>query len=96
MTPLPDTVAVDWVPPRGGRTAALQWLFTASLPENAEPRLPPDELSDWAWVVPDRLGELLPAHVGGGPSTPESGNGLINSPDCIRLGGSCSCSVAIR
>ncbi|MDA8370099.1 MAG: NUDIX hydrolase [Nocardiopsaceae bacterium] len=55
--------AVDWVPPRGGRTAALQWLFTARLPEDAELRLPPDELSSWAWAAPERLGELLPAHI---------------------------------
>jgi len=55
--------AVDWVPPSGERTAALQWLFTARLPEDAELRLPPDELSDWAWVAPERLGDLLPARV---------------------------------
>lgn len=55
--------AVDWVPPSGERTAALQWLFTARLPEAAELRLPPDELSSWAWVAPERLGDLLPAHV---------------------------------
>ncbi|WP_159944497.1 MULTISPECIES: NUDIX hydrolase [unclassified Nocardiopsis] len=55
--------AVDWVPPRAGGTAALQWLFVVRLPENAELRLPPDELSGWAWVAPDRLGELLSAHV---------------------------------
>ncbi|MFJ9554208.1 NUDIX domain-containing protein [Nocardiopsis sp. NPDC101807] len=55
--------AVDWVPPSGERTAALQWLFTAHLPEGAEPRLPPDELSGRAWVEPGRLGDLLPAHV---------------------------------
>lgn len=55
--------AVDWVPPSGKRTAALQWLFTACLPTDAELRLPPEELSGWAWVAPGRLGDLLPAHV---------------------------------
>ncbi|MFD3687020.1 NUDIX domain-containing protein [Nocardiopsis sp. NPDC058631] len=55
--------AVDWVPSSGERTAALQWLFAARLPDDAELRLPPDELSGWAWVAPERLGDLLPAHV---------------------------------
>jgi 8-oxo-dGTP diphosphatase len=55
--------AVDWVPPHDERSAALQWLFIARLPEHAELCLPPEELSSWSWVAPDRLSELLPAHV---------------------------------
>lgn len=54
---------VDWVPARPPRTAALQWLFHVAAPDEAGVRLPADELTEWAWVVPGRLHDLLPPHT---------------------------------
>ncbi|HLU98351.1 MAG TPA: NUDIX hydrolase [Thermobifida alba] len=55
--------AVDWVPPAGAKTAALQWLFTACLPPGAEIRLPPEELSEYTWARPTEAARLLPGRV---------------------------------
>ncbi|WP_028647145.1 NUDIX hydrolase [Nocardiopsis sp. CNT312] len=84
--------AVDWVPARPPRTAAVQWLFTAQLPEGAELRLPPEELSGWAWHDPADLHGVLSANAarrmlaalsvadGGGPLYLEDGTPVLSSP----------------
>ncbi|WP_017546368.1 NUDIX domain-containing protein [Nocardiopsis prasina] len=51
-------LVVDWVPPRPPRTAAYQWLFRVDVPHTGF-RLPPDELSGWEWVPPERLFDYL-------------------------------------
>lgn len=59
-------LAVDWVPPRPGRTEGLMLVFDGGLlpPElTAAIQLPADELRDWAWSTPQeearRLSPLL-------------------------------------
>lgn len=54
---------VDWVPARAPRTAAVQWLFHVAAPDEAGVRLPAEELTEWAWVGPGRLHDLLPSHT---------------------------------
>ncbi|GAB3710710.1 NUDIX domain-containing protein [Nocardiopsis oceani] len=64
-------LVVDWVPSRPPRTAALQWLFRVRVPgtgsqmevPEASFQLPPDELSGWEWVPPEKLHEYLPEHI---------------------------------
>lgn len=54
-------LALDHVPARNGRTEGLIVVFDGgSLAPSTPFRLPPDELSDWAFVEPDRLGNYLP------------------------------------
>ncbi|WP_116247855.1 NUDIX hydrolase [Nocardiopsis sp. FIRDI 009] len=83
---------VDWVPASPPRTTALQWLFTAQLPEDAELRLPADELSGWAWHDPGDLHEVLSPNTarrmlaaltvadGGGPLYLEDGRPVLPPP----------------
>lgn len=52
---------VDWVPARAPRTAAVQWLFHVAAPDEADIRLPAEELTEWAWVAPEDLHDLLPS-----------------------------------
>jgi 8-oxo-dGTP pyrophosphatase MutT (NUDIX family) len=59
-------LAVDWVPPRQGRTEGLTLVFDGGqLPvaQVAAIQLPPDELRCWAWCTPEeeatRLSPLL-------------------------------------
>ena len=49
-------LAVDWVPPRQGRTEGLTLVFDGGqLPVAQVPaiQLPPDELRCWAWCTPE-------------------------------------------
>ncbi|WP_229068915.1 NUDIX hydrolase [Actinoplanes sp. DH11] len=59
-------LAIDWVPPRSGRTEGLMLVFDGGMlsPEQvAAIQLPPDELRSWAWSTPSeqeqRLSPLL-------------------------------------
>jgi len=54
---------VDWVPADLPRTASFQWLFHVAAPDEAGIRLPEEELTEWAWVAPGRLHDLLPPHT---------------------------------
>lgn len=54
---------VDWVPAQPPRTAAVQWLFHVAAPDEADIRLPAEELTQWAWVRPEHLHDLLPPHT---------------------------------
>lgn len=65
VTPGPLLV-IDWVPPREGRTDGLMVVFDGgalTTEQVAAIRLPPDELSAWAWSTPEeeaaRLSPLL-------------------------------------
>ncbi len=55
-------LVVDWAPARGPRTTAHQWLFRVEV-ASTDFRLPPEELSGWEWVPPEKLSEYLPARV---------------------------------
>ena len=57
-------LAVDYVPadPSRARTEGLIMVFDGGVVDDpAVLRLPADELSDWEFVEPDRLGDYLPA-----------------------------------
>ncbi|GAB3495351.1 NUDIX domain-containing protein [Nocardiopsis coralliicola] len=54
---------VDWTPPQQERTASLQWLFTAQLPEDAQVRLPAEELAGWEWAPRRDLARMLPDRI---------------------------------
>jgi 8-oxo-dGTP diphosphatase len=67
LTPsLHGLVCVDWGPPRDGIDAVNIFVFAGSITDDeiARIRLPPDELSDHVLVSPERLGELVPPHIG--------------------------------
>ncbi|MBR8743417.1 NUDIX hydrolase [Nocardiopsis sp. MG754419] len=49
---------VDWMPPAPPRTAALHWLFRVEV-SSTDFTLPPEELSAWEWVPPERLAAYL-------------------------------------
>ncbi|MGH3769950.1 MAG: NUDIX domain-containing protein [Pseudonocardiaceae bacterium] len=55
--------AVDWVPPRPPKTAGNMFVFTGWLPQSANIRLDPAELSAWAWVAPVEIPRLLAPHT---------------------------------
>ena len=66
-------LAVDWVPPRPGRTEGLMLVFDGvrlSPEQVAAIRLPPDELLSWAWSTPpeqeQRLSPLLARRAAAG------------------------------
>lgn len=59
-------LAVDWVPPRQGRTEGLMLVFDGgrlSAAQIAAIQIPPHELRSWAWCTPEeevtRLSPLL-------------------------------------
>jgi 8-oxo-dGTP diphosphatase len=55
-------LAVDWVPPRQGRTEGLMLVFDGGVLPAADAAaisVPPDELRGWAWCTPDQAGERL-------------------------------------
>jgi 8-oxo-dGTP pyrophosphatase MutT (NUDIX family) len=55
-------LAVDYVPAKGARTEGLIVVFDGgTIDDPACLRLPPEELSAWAFVEPDRLADYLPA-----------------------------------
>lgn len=56
-------VAIDWVPPRPPKTAGNMFVFTGWLPQSANVRLDPAELSAWAWVAPVEIPRLLAPHT---------------------------------
>jgi ADP-ribose pyrophosphatase YjhB (NUDIX family) len=85
-------LVADWVPPRPPRTAAYQWLFRVDV-GSTDFRLPPEELSDWAWVPPAELSEYLTEGIarrmlaavsvddhGGGPVYLEHGHAVLPGP----------------
>jgi len=54
-------LALDYVPAKGERTEGLIVVFDGgTIDDPACLRLPPEELSDWAFVDPARLGDYLP------------------------------------
>ena len=54
-------LAVDYVPADSMRTEGLIVVFDGgTIDDPGVVRLPADELSDWAFVAPDRLGDFLP------------------------------------
>ncbi len=74
LTVMPGRLlAVDWVPPRAGRTEGLMLVFDGGLlsPEQtAAICLPADELRSWAWSTPQeeeqRLSPLLARRAAAG------------------------------
>jgi 8-oxo-dGTP pyrophosphatase MutT (NUDIX family) len=55
-------LALDYASAKGDRTEGLIVVFDGGTIEDpACLRLPPEELSDWAFVQPARLGDYLPA-----------------------------------
>ena len=59
--PVGALLAIDYVPAAGARTEGLIVVFDGgTIDHGGELRLPPDELSGWAFVEADRLGEYLP------------------------------------
>jgi 8-oxo-dGTP diphosphatase len=55
-------LAVDYVPADGARTEGLIVVFDGgTIDDPGRLRLPPDELSDWAFVEPERIADHLPA-----------------------------------
>lgn len=57
-------LAVDWVPPRDGRTDGVMMVFDGGVLSDegtAAIALPPEELLDWAWCTPDQeVQRLIP------------------------------------
>jgi len=54
-------LAVDYVPADSARTEGLIVVFDGgTIDDPGVLRLPADELSDWAFVAPDQLGDFLP------------------------------------
>jgi 8-oxo-dGTP pyrophosphatase MutT (NUDIX family) len=54
-------LAVDYVPASAHRTEGLIVVFDGgTLADGADLRLPPDELSEWAFVPPEQLADYLP------------------------------------
>lgn len=55
-------LAVDWVPPRPGRTEGVMYVYDGGTLTDADLRdvhLPPDELSEWAWCSVEEIGERM-------------------------------------
>nr|WP_033338677.1 NUDIX hydrolase [Catenuloplanes japonicus] len=56
-------LAVDWLPPRDGRTEGLMIVFDGGVltaEQIAAIRLPADELRSWAWSTREEQERLLP------------------------------------
>jgi 8-oxo-dGTP pyrophosphatase MutT (NUDIX family) len=66
LTPdLDGLVCVDWGPPREGIGAVNIFVFAGRITaaQVAGIRLPPDELSDYTLIDPDKAGDLVPPHM---------------------------------
>ena len=68
--PVGRLLAVDWVPPRDGRTDGLMLIFDGGVladEQAARIRLPADELRSWSWCTPaqadQRLNPLLARRI---------------------------------
>lgn len=63
LTVTPGRVlAIDWVPPRDGRTDGLMTVFDGGVLSNEDAiaiRLPEAELLSWAWCTPEQERERL-------------------------------------
>ena len=62
---LDGLVCVDWGPPRHGLDAVNIFVFSGRITDEEITgiRLPPDELSDYTLVDPDKAAGLVPPHI---------------------------------